>query len=140
MRISGRFTTWHTHKWLIKKQIDKPLLWAYEKQLYTGNGLSINTIIEMLKANEIDGELIGKRPKKIRAALKAGKPMIAYMGSGIFTNNGHCVVIAGINKANQVLVIDPNSEGLSNKWYLLERIFAELGSTTGIIVCENPVI
>ena len=115
------------------------LLWAYNHELYTGSGLSINTLIEMLNTFELDGKLIGKHPKRIRTALRAGEPLIAYMGPGIFTNSGHYIVIAGIDKVDQVFVIDPNSKILSNQWYSLDVIFKELGNQTGIIACGKPI-
>ncbi len=111
------------------------LLWAYEEGLYKGNGLSHKTMGLMLEAHGLEGKWLGKKTKTLRVALKAGKPIIAYMGPGTFTNSGHYILISGIDRKDRCWVIDPNCERLSMRWYPLKAIFHQAGSKHPFLVC-----
>lgn len=114
------------------------MLWACEKKLYHGNGLSCNALKLMLEAYGLEGRWIGNEPKGIRQALKAGKPIIAYMGPGTFTQTGHYIVICGIDRNDRLWVIDPNSSRRSLRWYDMEMIFDETATDWAFLVCELP--
>lgn len=43
-----------------------------------------------------------------RAALLAGHPVICSQGPGIFTSNGHFIVLRGVTDEGRILVNDPN--------------------------------
>lgn len=52
-------------------------------------------------------------------ALKTGKSLvIAHMGKGDFTNDGHYIVLSGINDKGEVMVQDPNDKGKNHYWDL----------------------
>ena len=44
------------------------------------------------------------------------------MGKGIFTRNGHYIVLRGVTDDGKILVNDPNSESRSEKAYPLSTI------------------
>lgn len=113
------------------------LLLACERGLYYGNGLSYKALDYLLMENGLAGEWIGNEPKQIRQALRACKPIIAYMGPGTFTKTGHYVVISGIDRNDRVWVIDPNSKSRSMRWYSLDMIFEEVGNNHGFLICQK---
>lgn len=66
-------------------------------------------------------------------ALKTGNSLvIAHMGPGDFTNNGHYIVLSGINEQGFVEVHDPNdrnnkkNRGTGNGWYDIQDIAKQL--------------
>lgn len=114
------------------------LLLAYEKQLYYGSGLSRRALSQILDAYDLEGEWVGKGPKRLRRELRAGRPMIAYMGPGTFTTTAHYIIISGIDRNNRVWVIDPKSKARSMRWYPLELIFDEAANGKPFLVCWRP--
>lgn len=73
-------------------------------------------------------------------ALKTGKSMIiAHMGNGTFTNNGHYIVLSAVNSEGLVYVHDPNNRrntknrGSGNGWYDIQTIIKELKGSLHII-------
>lgn len=57
---------------------------------------------------------LGKDGNKIKKALKKGKPVIASMGPGTFTSNGHFIVLRGMDAEGKILVNDPNDSTEKN--------------------------
>ena len=51
----------------------------------------------------------------LSAKLREGKTIIASMGRGHFTNNGHFIVLRGITESGKILVNDPNSREKSQQ-------------------------
>lgn len=58
----------------------------------------------------------------IKAALEAGKPVICSMGPGDFTEQGHFIVLTGIDEEGKIIVNDPNSIARSKKHWNLKKI------------------
>lgn len=59
-------------------------------------------------------------------ALATSKALvIVNMGPGIFTTGGHYMVLAGVNKKGEVLVIEPGSNARNNKWYSFNIIMEQ---------------
>lgn len=58
---------------------------------------------------------------RIIANLEAGYPIIAIMGPGNFTNEGHFIVFTGVEDG-QIVVNDPNSIARSERLWDLEEI------------------
>lgn len=54
-------------------------------------------------------ESVSIRASSISAALRAGKPIIASVGPGHFTSQGHFIVLRGITESGKILVNDPAS-------------------------------
>ncbi len=50
-----------------------------------------------------------KNPSRIVQALSEGKPVVASMGKGHFTNGGHFIVLRGITENGKILVHDSSS-------------------------------
>lgn len=57
---------------------------------------------------------LGKDGKKVKKALKKGKPVIASMGPGTFTSKGHFIVLRGMDEGERILVNDPNDNTEKN--------------------------
>lgn len=77
---------------------------------------------------------------KVLAALKGGNAMvIAHMGPGTFTNNGHYIVLTATNNSGMVYVHDPNNrrnkagKGSGNGWYSVNLIASQLRGSFHII-------
>lgn len=61
---------------------------------------------------------------EVRAALEAGRPVISSQAPGLFTQNGHFIVLRGINPEGKILVNDPNDnnmKGYQTRGFDLER-------------------
>lgn len=57
-------------------------------------------------------------PNAVLQALSEGKPVISSQGPGLFTANGHFIVLRGVTEGGAVLVNDPNdspSKGYANR-------------------------
>lgn len=52
---------------------------------------------------------LGKKYDKVEDALSEGKLVVALMGPGHFTKNGHFIVLRGIDSNGKILVADPSS-------------------------------
>lgn len=57
--------------------------------------------------------------------LKKGRPIICSVGPGNFTNEGHFIVLAGIQKG-KIIVNDPNSKKRSNRLWRYKDIEGEI--------------
>ena len=57
---------------------------------------------------------IGSNGPKLKKALQEGKLVVALMGPGDFTKNGHFIVLRGITSDGRVLVNDPASTKRTN--------------------------
>ena len=62
---------------------------------------------------------------QISQKLREGKLVVAIMGKGHFTNNGHFIVLRGITESGKILVNDPNSREKSNKEWSVSIIVNE---------------
>lgn len=57
---------------------------------------------------------IGNDSTKLKQALEQGNLVVAIMGKGDFTSNGHFIVLRGITSDGKVLVNDPSSNSRTN--------------------------
>ncbi|WP_455088849.1 C39 family peptidase [Peptoanaerobacter stomatis] len=57
---------------------------------------------------------IGNDASKLKKALENGHLVVALMGKGDFTKNGHFIVLRGITSSGKVLVNDPSSNRRTN--------------------------
>lgn len=99
--------------------------WAASHGYYVGNGLSIECVQKMLSSYGVSSRLEGVSADAIVSALKANRPIIMLMGEGSFTNNGHYIVLRGLDANGKVLVNDPSSSGRSSNTYAPEVIARE---------------
>lgn len=68
----------------------------------------------------------------IAQALSEGRPIVASMGKGSFTNGGHFIVLRGITEAGKVLVHDPISVTRSEQEWDLSLILRESSTNGGV--------
>ena len=77
----------------------------------------LNLKVESVSKNQTD---------KVVEALKTGKALvIAHMGKGHFTNNGHFIVLAAINEQGQVKVYDPGHIANTGRWFDMNKVIAD---------------
>lgn len=57
--------------------------------------------------------------------LKAGIPVIAAHGPGMFTNGGHFIVYAGINSNGNLIINDPGNSSNDNREFNLNQVLAD---------------
>lgn len=63
---------------------------------------------------------IGRSIEKLVDALSSGKPVIASMSPGTFTQGGHFIVLRGITKEGKILINDPNDNTHDKNFYKRE--------------------
>lgn len=73
----------------------------------------------------INCEELSVSSSQISQKLREGKIIIASMGKGHFTNNGHFIVLRGITESGKILVNDPNSREKSNQEWSVSIIVNE---------------
>lgn len=110
---------------------------AWSNGDYTGNGLSQEALSRLGKAHGVGGVWIGPDAKRIRQALELGYPVIAHMGPGTFTREGHYILLRGLSDDGRVLLNDPNSENRTGKAWDLEQILREGKGTNPFMVCRR---
>lgn len=94
-----------------------------------GNGSYHSLIPNAAKEYGLACEGVGKEEvDKIVEALTSGKLVVAIMGEGTFTSNGHFIVLRGITSDGKVLVADPASFSRSEKEWKLSLIIEEARS------------
>lgn len=80
-----------------------------------GNGTDASLFGAMCKEYGISGSYQSPTSGTIINALKSGKKIIAHMGPGTFTSEGHYIVLKGVTSDGKVLVADPNHPEYNNK-------------------------
>lgn len=76
---------------------------------YKGYGWSHETLAHYAHAYGVQTQWFSGDAERIREYLYAGKPVIAHMGPGVFTDVGHFIVLRGITETGKALINDPNS-------------------------------
>lgn len=104
---------------------------------YRGYGWSAELICHYAREYGAKARKIPADADAIRAALEAGKPVIALMGPGIFTESGHYIVLRGIAENSKILINDPNSRSNTKKAFPLETLIRESKGETPFIICES---
>lgn len=80
-------------------------------------GTSWNLMTEGAKHFGLYGMEISLDENVIISKLRQGHPIIASMGPGEFTSEGHFIVLAGIDENGKIIVNDSNSKiNSSKKW------------------------
>ena len=111
--------------------------WAYENGHYNGKGLDHGAVSAMGKLCGVTVKWVGKDGKKIIKALLTGHPVIAHMGPGTFTKNGHYIVLRGVTKDGKILVNDPASSSRTKKAYPLSTILKQGKTSTPFMICSR---
>lgn len=58
------------------------------------------------------------------------------MGPGIFTRQGHYIVLKGVTDDGKILVNDPNSQSRTGKAYPLSTIFSQSKTSSPFMICS----
>lgn len=109
--------------------------WAYEHHYYSGNGLSHTCLTKLAELYGIRGTWIANDMNQITEALRAGHPVVAHMGPGIFTSGGHYIVLRGITEDGYVLVNDPGSRSKNRYAYPLSTVVGQARTSDSFMVC-----
>ncbi len=112
--------------------------WAAEKGLYRGSGLDHSALTWMAEMYGVGSRWIKPDAGAILSALATGNPVVAHMGRGVFTDNGHYIVLRGIAPNGEIYVNDPASPERSAQTFPLERIIAESKSDDPFMICSRP--
>ncbi len=105
---------------------------------YRGGGLDYATIQDMLTSRGIDARMSNVGAEVLRNALENNQPIIINMGAGTFTNDGHYILLRGLNSEGRVLVNDPNSSDRSASSYPVEQIVREAKSRKMLVIYSHP--
>ena len=99
--------------------------WAVDQGWYHGDGLHYEAIRKLLSNYGVGSHLAKVSSENIISALRGSQPIVIKMGPGTFTNNGHYIVLRGLDEDGWVLVNDPNSSGRSQYSYPVSLILRE---------------
>ena len=67
----------------------------------------------------------------IKAALESGMPIICVVGPGDFTDNGHFLVLTGVDEEGKILLNDPNSRIRSGEAWDIEQLMGQIKNLWG---------
>lgn len=80
---------------------------------YQGGGLTHGSLSRLAQRYALDSVWIDD-VDALRDALSRGRPVIAHMGKGNFTESGHYILLRGLTPLGKVVLNDPNSP--ENTW------------------------
>lgn len=102
--------------------------WAAANGEYAPKGGSYHSLIpDSLSAYGLDVEGVKDRSlKNVSSLLGSGHIMVALMGRGALTQNGHFILITKLLENGNVHIADPNSYTNSTKEWSLEQLLSEL--------------
>lgn len=99
-----------------------------EKHGYCQGNATMHAIVPALsKEYHLKCKAVKKNKKQVINALKTGKLVVALMGPGHFTNNGHFIVLTGI-KDGKITVADCGSRKRTQQTWSLDLIASEAKS------------
>ncbi|MBQ2283062.1 MAG: C39 family peptidase [Agathobacter sp.] len=90
-----------------------------------GSGTSWNLMSEGARGLGLTVREVSLDEEQIRKNLEAGRPIIAIMGAGDFTDQGHFIVFSGWQDG-KIVVNDPNSRTNSAKLWSYEDIKSQI--------------
>jgi hypothetical protein len=118
---------------------DALLLWAYEHDLYHGNGLSMKSIQQILASHGVPGYWTKLSKGPLRSTLMRGKAIIASMGKGHFGSGNHYILLRGVTEDGCILVADPISPKRSSMVYPASLILEEAKGSAPFWVPDDPM-
>lgn len=108
---------------------------AWENGDYFGYGLTHETISTLGRSYGISGTWVDRDAELIRTALGNGQPVIAHMGPGTFTREGHYILLRGLTSDGLVVLNDPNSKSRTREAYSLGLIMDEAKGEAPFMIC-----
>lgn len=110
--------------------------WAYDSGHYFGQGLGHECLEEMLRLNGVEGRWIENSKVEVYLALLEKKPVIAHLGPGTFTREGHYIVLRGVDQYGRVYVNDPSSLQRSTTAYPLDMLISQARNAAAFMICS----
>lgn len=110
--------------------------WAYDHGYYSGDGLGHDAVSRLCSNYGVRCTWVANTEKNILSALQSGYPVIAHMGSGIFTKGGHYIVLRGVTADGKILVNDPNSSKRTQMAFPLSTIINQARRSNSFGVCK----
>ncbi len=102
---------------------------------YNGAGWDHTTLSHYASRYGVKTRWIRNSGKDIVEALRAGKPVIAHMGPGIFTSRGHYVVLRGVTADGKILINDPVSPNKCGKAFPIQTLLTQAKGSHAFMVC-----
>lgn len=93
--------------------------------LVEGVGTAWSLMTDGARKFGIRSKVISLSEQSIIKNLKKGHPIIATMGPGHFTTQGHYIVLTGINDDGKIIVNDSDSKERSNKTWDIDILLKE---------------
>lgn len=112
--------------------------WAAENGLYRGSGLDHAALTKMAALYGVRGRWIKPDKDAILEALNSGCPVIAHMGPGTFTANGHYIVLRGVAPDGTIYVNDPATLDHCEQTYSLDLIIKESKTEDPFMILAGP--
>ena len=106
---------------------------AVDAGRYHGNGLSHDTLIWLAEQYGATGRWTGSE-SAVLDALESGRPVIAHMGEGAFTEKGHYIVLRGRTEDGKILVNDPASPERSRMAFPMETLRAQTRTSDAFLI------
>ena len=106
---------------------------AVDAGRYHGNGLSHDTLIWLAEQYGVTGRWTGSE-SAVLDALESGRPVIAHMGEGAFTEKGHYIVLRGRTEGGKILVNDPASPERSRMAFPMETLRAQTRTSDAFLI------
>ena len=85
-----------------------------------GSGTAWSLMLEGARQIGLSSKEIPVERERVENNLQAGNPIIALMGPGEFTSNGHFIVLTGLQNG-RLKINDPNSRKNSEKTWDIDR-------------------
>lgn len=108
---------------------------AFNAGLYVGAGWNHNMLTYYARLYGLKTQWISNDGDAIIQALQEGKPIIAHMGPGIFTEQGHYVVLRGVTSSGKILLNDPVSPTKCGKAFPVQTLLAQAKGGSSFMVC-----
>ena len=112
---------------------DKIADWAYKKGYWAPQEGSYHTIMSSGLSSfgfEVTG-ISAPSKEKILSSLKSGHIIVALMGEGHFTEEGHFILLLDVTDDGKLLIADVNNYENTKKTWSIKTILKELKKSSG---------
>lgn len=92
---------------------------------YTGQGCSHSVVPGLSKLYGMEYKGLGMDKDAVEKALRAGHPVVALMGPGDFTKNGHFVVLTRMVGKDKVKIADVGSRARTAETWSLKKVIRQ---------------
>ena len=89
-----------------------------------GSGTAWSLMLEGAQQIGLSSKEIPVERERVENNLQAGNPIIALMGPGEFTSNGHFIVLTGLQNG-RLKINDPNSRKNSEKTWDIDQVLEQ---------------